>query len=270
MTGSHQPERVYALLVEANPVPDPALAREMIDRRRGHLTLVEPRRRDMMERPEIPNRPRWMVPALAAAVVTLFVGGLMLFTGNSDEDDVVATTAAPTTTVAPATTTTAAPTTTVAPATTAAPAPTTSPQTFEARIVADNDVCTYEGPETIGLGDVLELTLVNTTEQHVFVEVYRFLGEGSVDDLPGLAATPELVWGQPTVHSFGVLHVYLYAGPDSENSNYYDDVTSNAAVEDPLTFERVGGYGFICFSGPGRTAPFESGAAASSGFTVEG
>jgi hypothetical protein len=112
MTDSQQPERVYALLVETNPVPDPEQAREIIDRRRGRLSLVRPRRHDMTDRKVAPQRPRWMIPVGAAAAVILFVGAMMLFSG-SDEEPQVATTLAPTTTTVAPTTTTAAPTTTV-------------------------------------------------------------------------------------------------------------------------------------------------------------
>ena len=37
----NQPESVYALLINANPVPDPEMANEILDRRRLHLSVVD-------------------------------------------------------------------------------------------------------------------------------------------------------------------------------------------------------------------------------------
>ena len=91
---TNHPERIYALLVEANPVSDPEDAREIIDRRRGPLTLVRQRRHEMTDREVAPKRPRWMIPAAAAAAIVLFIGVMVMVSDGSDtEQDVADTTA---------------------------------------------------------------------------------------------------------------------------------------------------------------------------------
>lgn len=82
------PERVYALLVEADPVPDPeALAATLEEATSPHLQVVDPRR-DTMQTDErvralqqrLPSRRRW-IPALAAgfaAVVAVVVAVVLL------------------------------------------------------------------------------------------------------------------------------------------------------------------------------------------------
>lgn len=89
------PERVFALLVEANPVPDPdALA----DGER-HLHVVETRRQTMQTQREervqpehLPPRKRSWIPGLAAAaaLIVAFVA-LVLFTRGDDPERPVAT-----------------------------------------------------------------------------------------------------------------------------------------------------------------------------------
>jgi len=121
MTNHH--ERIYALLVEANPVEDPDQAREIIDRRRDRLSLVTPRRHDMTDLREATppeaasKRRRWTIPFAAAAVALVLIGVVALIPESDTDQPDVATTPVPTTIVQPTTTT---PPTTAAP-TTAAP-----------------------------------------------------------------------------------------------------------------------------------------------------
>ena len=79
-------ERIYALLVDANPVPD-------MDNLQPHLVVVDSRRDDMqtetqsrVEQSLTPQRPRW-VPALVAAAVVVVIGiGVAIFAlGGGDE-----------------------------------------------------------------------------------------------------------------------------------------------------------------------------------------
>jgi hypothetical protein len=83
-------ERIYALLVEANPVPDPeALPERLVEQR---LTVVAPESEPMqtektVHRQQARQRKRW-IPALAAAVVVvaaIVAGVLFLIAGDDPE-----------------------------------------------------------------------------------------------------------------------------------------------------------------------------------------
>lgn len=88
----NSPERVYALLVEADPVPDPeTLAATPEEATSPHLHVVDPRRDPMQTdervrtlKPRPPGRRRW-IPALVAglAVVVAVVAAVVLL--RSDE-----------------------------------------------------------------------------------------------------------------------------------------------------------------------------------------
>ncbi len=181
---TNQRERIYALLVELNPVPDPAKARELIDRRRGHLKIVEPRRHDMNER-EIPSvspdrrGPRFLVPALAGVAV-LVVGGLFLANLGSDSEK-------PSTTQLPA-----APATTATPATTAVPATTaTGPPT----VTFTGNECVYSGEDTFSMG-LVEFTYNNESSVDMVVYVLRAATTTTLEDLAADTALfpPTEVW----------------------------------------------------------------------------
>jgi hypothetical protein len=85
-------ERIYALLVEANPVPDPdALPERLVDTE-PHLRVIDPRREPMqteetIQRDMKPSR-RALIPALAvaAAVVAMIAAGVFLFTAEDEPD----------------------------------------------------------------------------------------------------------------------------------------------------------------------------------------
>ena len=85
-------ERIYALLVEANPVPDPDVLPERLVDTEPHLRIIDPRRETMhteettqpTTRERQPRR-RW-IPALAAAAVVAAVAvGALLLTNIESE-----------------------------------------------------------------------------------------------------------------------------------------------------------------------------------------
>jgi hypothetical protein len=103
MKGS-QPERVYALLVEANPVPDPENANETVARHRGSLKLVEPERPDAgmedtvrIQPDKRKTMPRLMAPILAGLTALAFLAAVLVATRDpgdsvaaSPEEDALA------------------------------------------------------------------------------------------------------------------------------------------------------------------------------------
>lgn len=272
MTNHH--ERIYALLVEANPVKDPEQARELIDRRRGRLTLVKPRRHDMTDQhdPTTPagasHRPRWLLPVAGAAAVVVLVGLTAAVLASGSDDEIAAattTTMAPTTTQAP--TTTSAPTTTEATTTTTETPVTTAPQVYEARVTVDGEGCRYEGPDTTNVGDTLAITLANATDRHVFMDIYRFRPDFSTEDLPALAANPERALD--AAYEFGSTEVWMDAPANSEDDTVYFDPNSRSSDGEPFVLKYARDYGFICWSAPGTNPnTIDAGAAAVDGFSV--
>ncbi len=104
-------ERVYALLVEANPVPDPDhLVAERVDLENG-LHVVRSRRQPMQTRqpvrtiPPQPPQRRFLIPALLAAVVAIVAvaASALLFAGDGGETTPVVTQHPATTLSTPAT-----------------------------------------------------------------------------------------------------------------------------------------------------------------------
>jgi hypothetical protein len=88
-------ERVYALLIEANPVPDPDAYLEASDAVRSPLHLVESRRDSMKTEedirsltPEPPARRTWPAAVAAAIIIVIAVGAVAWFAGG-DEAPVV-------------------------------------------------------------------------------------------------------------------------------------------------------------------------------------
>ena len=88
-------ERVYALLVEANPVPDPDAYLEAADADRSPLHLVESRRAKMKTEEDIrrisaepSTRPPWLAAVAAAILILIAVGAVAWFAGG-DEAPVV-------------------------------------------------------------------------------------------------------------------------------------------------------------------------------------
>lgn len=90
------PERVYALLVEANPVPEPDAYLEAMIADQGSLRLVDSRRENMKTQepireltPESPAKRPWMAAAAAAIVIVLAIGVVAWLAGSGDEAPVV-------------------------------------------------------------------------------------------------------------------------------------------------------------------------------------
>lgn len=99
-------EQVYALLAEANPIPDGTAIPETLTAA-PHLSLVDPRRDDMQTqarpiRPDLkptePPRRRW-VPALAAALIMIVAIGVAALAFRGQDTGPVATTEVPPTTI---------------------------------------------------------------------------------------------------------------------------------------------------------------------------
>jgi hypothetical protein len=106
-------EQVFALLVEANPVPDPATLPERIADVEPGLHVVDPGRTTMQSEPTTehttPEPPRrrmgWIAAAVAAVVVLILGAAAVLLLANDDTqpavDEPPATTTPPATTVPP-------------------------------------------------------------------------------------------------------------------------------------------------------------------------
>ncbi len=90
-------ERVYALLVEANPVPDPPAYLEAASAESPPLRLIDSGRDEMQTQEETipqhgapaPNRRPWIAAVAAAIVVVLAIGAVALLTRSNDEVPVV-------------------------------------------------------------------------------------------------------------------------------------------------------------------------------------
>ena len=90
-------ERIYALLVAANPVPDPEVSPESVARTRPHLYVVEPRRTVMQTQHQPqqtkatkvppPRRPRhaWLYAAAAFILVAVIGATAWMLQPDNDE-----------------------------------------------------------------------------------------------------------------------------------------------------------------------------------------
>jgi hypothetical protein len=90
------PERVYALLVEANPVPEPDAYLEALIADQGSLRLVDWRREDMKTQEPIKELTRassarrpWIAAVAAAIAIVLAIGVVAWLAGGGDEARVV-------------------------------------------------------------------------------------------------------------------------------------------------------------------------------------
>jgi hypothetical protein len=87
-------ERIYALLVEANPVPEPDVLPERLADTVPRLRVVDPRRVPMQTeettqlQPEKPSSRRALIPALAVAAVVIaaIAAGVLLLTAGDEPD----------------------------------------------------------------------------------------------------------------------------------------------------------------------------------------
>jgi hypothetical protein len=104
---SRSAEQVYALLVDANPIPDVDAMPETLQQT-PHLRVLDPRRDDMQTQtkplqleptpPRTPRRRAW-IPAVAAAVVVIVAIGIAALAFRGQETEPATPTEAPTTTL---------------------------------------------------------------------------------------------------------------------------------------------------------------------------
>lgn len=143
-------ERVFALYVQVNPVPEPDLLPSTRDEAQLPIiegsTIMDTRERIEVRPPERVRRWKPAVVVAAAFVVVLgIVGSVLLLTGDGDGGPVAAADARP-------------------------------------MVTCDGESCTYDGPTRITAGTV-EFTLVNNGPREISLGVWTMNGAALAEEL---------------------------------------------------------------------------------------